>query len=188
MYYYSYPHSIPYENPVVNYGAIRRIIKRADPELTILQNYFGFKFNADFAMQEVYWSWQNSHLDSTALWPACGKALAFTPFGGWAADKPAGSDTAIMSPREMIRFTLFNASLTDGGGACWAFGPYCGGGWPGGVTDVMTRVGSEYRRLSEGIKGTRVSLSFPTESSDSTDKKRNIFFHLRRRKITKMNT
>jgi hypothetical protein len=81
-----------------------------------------------------------------------------------------------MKAEELAKYTIFNASCTEGGGACWASGPYCGGGWPDGVVESMALVGEVYEKLGESVKNTIKSPSRPTVSGDTLETKNFVFF------------
>jgi len=155
-----------YEFPIINYLKIRQIAKSANPNLAMIQNYFGYKFTCDFAMPEGFFGYEGKHPD-TRTWPACEKALAVTAFNSWSAGGAKGPKVARITPEDAARFTVFQSTCNTAGGVAWASGPYCGGGWENGVMETMTLVGRYMERLGESVKNVVPSTSWPTVSGDT---------------------
>lgn len=163
---------------IVDYLMIRDIMKKENPNIVMIQNYFGYLFSDDYAMPEGFFGYEDTNLN-TAQWPSCRKALAICPFEGgwWPQPKPRGEDARKMSVADMLQFLLFNASCTAGGGICWASGPYCEGGlWPAGVEETMQEVGRELNRFRESILNAVPSRCYPTVSGDTLVRKGYCFF------------
>lgn len=161
-----------YTRPVVDYLGIRRTVK-ADPRRILIQNYFGCEFSDDFIMPEGFFGLERKL--PVRQWPACEKALAMTPFIGWAASGQYGKDVRSISPEETALFTVFQSTCVKAGGVAWASGPYCGGGWDVGVMETMREVGRHMSRLSGCIRDTVPSRSWPTVSGDTLESKNGIF-------------
>jgi len=160
-------HSWAYEYPIINYQKIRQIVKKANPDIAIMQNGFGWLFSNDFIIPEGFFGYENGEND-IGKWPACEKGLAMTPFANsWAATGRYGESVARLDPKDVVRFTIFHASCATSGGVCWASGPYCGGGWDVGVMETMSAVGDELTRLGEGTIEVKGSTSWPTVSGDT---------------------
>jgi len=157
-----------YEFPIIDYMKIRQIAKSANPNIALIQNYFGYKFTCDFAMPEGFFGYENRHPD-TRTWPACEKALAVTAFNSWSAGAVKGPNVARITPEDAARFTVFQSTCNTAGGVAWASGPYCGGGWENGVMETMTEVGRHMERLGESVKDVVPSTSWPTVSGDTLE-------------------
>ena len=161
---------------IVDYLMLRDIMKKENPELVMIQNYFGYLFSNDFAMPEGFFGCED--ILEAKQWPACQKALAICPFdGGWWPQAPHDQDSRKMSARDMLWLTLFNASCTAGGGLCWASGPYCEGSlWPMGVTETLAEVGSQLHRFRDPILDAVPSHCYPTVSGDTLESRNYRFF------------
>ena len=165
---------------IVNYLTIRDIMKSRNPEIIMIQNYFGNLFSNDYAMPEGYFGYEDiMNMAHTEKWPVANKSFAICPFGGgWmpSADY-VGKDARKMSVEDMVRFTVFDASCTSGGGLCWACSPYAEGNvWQTGVVECMTEVGKELNRFKEGIFNAEMSRSYPTISGDTLEGRDYTFF------------
>lgn len=171
-----------YENTlqVVDYLALRGIIKKKDPKLFMIQNYFGYLFSDDFAMPEGYFEYEKDKLCELASLPAANKALAICPFhGGWWPEErtPRGKDVRATTPRELAKFVIFNASCTHGGGVCLAASPYCEGGlWQVGALETMRELGALLSPLKESLFDAVPSKSYPTVSGDTLGGKSGVCF------------
>ena len=161
-----------YTEPIVDYLGIRRTVKN-DPRRVLIQNYFGCEFSDDYVMPEGYFGLENKM--PVRRWPACVKALAMTPFSGWAASGAYGKDVSRLSPEDIALFTVFQSTCTRAGGVCWASGPYCGGGWDIGVMETMREAARHMDRLRPYIRDTVPSTSWPTVSGDTIEDKNGIF-------------
>ena len=170
---FEYHYSAAYEHPIVDYLALRGIIKRANPDIALIQNGFGWLFSNDFTMPEGFFGFEVNH--PVELWPACEKSLAMTPFSQWAASGHYGENVSRCSAEDLARFTLFEASCTTAGGVCWASGPYCGGGWDVGVMETMTELKCILHRIGEGLKNVVPSTSWPTISGDTLKSRGYVF-------------
>ena len=169
-----------YDEPVVDYLAIRRKIK-ARENLVMIQNGFGCEFSDDYVMPEGYFSYEVSHPD-VWRWPACEKAMAMQPFSGWAASGKYPENHTWMTGEDIARFTLFQASCALGGGMTWAAGPYAGGGWDAGVMENMLEVGRHMKRLELGWRDCVQSPSWPTVSGDTLFSRSGVFASTARRR------
>jgi hypothetical protein len=71
--------------------------------------------------------------------------------------------TARLSPEEMLKYTVLEAGVnTQGGGACWAAGPYTGGTWEPNVKQYLTDLGALLEPIAQSVKSTYASSAFPT--------------------------
>jgi len=157
-----------YEFPIIDYIEIRKIAKSVNPNLALIQNYFGYKFTCDFAMPEAFFGYENKHPE-TRVWPACEKSLAVTCFKTWGASAAKGPNVAFVTPEDVTRFTVFHATCNTAGGVAWASGPYCGGGWETGVMETIKQVGRHIERLGESVNNIVPSTSWPTVSGDTLE-------------------
>ena len=157
-----------YEFPIIDYYKIRKITKAANPNIVLIQNYFGYKFTCDFVMPEGFFGYENKHTD-TSIWPACEKALAFTCFNSWSPSAAKGPGVTKITPEDAARFTIFQSTCSTAGGVAWASGPYCGGGWETNVMETMKEVGRYIERLGESVKNVVPSASWPTVSGDTLE-------------------
>lgn len=164
---------------IVDYLMIRDIMKSANPDMVMIQNYFGYLFSDDYAMPEGFFGYEDrSHWKVTG-WPAAQKAMALCPFRGgwWPEPVPRGTDVRITSVQNLVQYTLFYASCSNSGGLAWASGPYCEGNlWPVGVRETMTELGSSLARFRESALQAEPSYSYPTISGDTLVKKQFRFF------------
>ena len=158
---------------VVNYLKLRDTMKSRNPDIVMIQNYFGYIFSDDFAMPEGYFGYEHDVLKNCIdQLPAAEKALAMSPFdGNWMPGCPLeGKD---VEPGETpvenaIRFVLFNASCTVGGGTVYTAGPYAEGNvWVPGALDYLKRIGQKVNGYRESVLDAKVSLSYPTVSGET---------------------
>jgi hypothetical protein len=165
---------------IVNYLTIRDIMKSRNPDIAMIQNYFGNIFSNDYAMPEGYFGYEDvMDMAHTEKWPVANKSLAICPFaGGWMPSADfVGKDARKMTVGDMLKYTMFDASCTAGGGLCWACSPYAEGNvWQTGVVECMTAVGDELLRRSEGFYNARPSMSYPTLSGDTLEGREYTFF------------
>ena len=167
--------SYSYEYPIVDYVALRKIIKSANPDIAIIHNGYGYQFTADFIMPESFFDFERTHKD-TGDWPACHKAMAlcFTE-GGWSCSGKYGKTRAYIDREGLLRYMIFQMTSATSGGICLAAGPYCGGGWDVDVMDYMTYYGKEISRLGQSLKNVIPSTSWPTNSGDTLNKRNYVF-------------
>lgn len=140
---------------------LERIIKRRNPDLVTVQNFFGNLYGTDGVMYE--WGGQPG-ADPMNWGAASASPIAHTMASGWIAQKPPGVPTMLYTGEGIFRFTVMMAgSCVEGGGIAWATGPYVGGGWETGVMEEMTKAGRYIAPVAESIKNTCPSRSYPTQ-------------------------
>ena len=166
---------------VVDYLMLRDIIKSRNPDAVIIQNHFGYIFSNDFEMPEGYFGYEREALGGfVERLPAAEKSLAMSTFkDSWMPKLPLGdADSSYAVPIEnAIRFVLFNASCTLGGGTVYAAGPYCEGNvWANGAIEYLKRLGKKVSEYKESALDAKVSKSFPTISGDTLESLGNRFF------------
>lgn len=167
--------SYSYEYPIVDYVAIRKIMKSVNPDLALIQNGYGYQYTADYMMPESFEGFETVHPD-VSDWPAGDRAIAlcFTS-AGWAASGKYGDTQVIIPVDTQIRYTIFQATAASAGGTCWAAGPYCGGGWDVDVLENMQTVGSYMARLGDSVRNIVRSTSWPTNGGDTLRGKNYVF-------------
>lgn len=167
--------SYSYEHPVVDYVAIRKIMKKSNPDLVLIQNGYGYQYTADYMMPESLEGFETVHPD-VSDWPAGDRAIAlcFTT-AEWAASGKYDEIKVTIPVETQIRYTIFQATGAAAGGTCWAAGPYCGGGWEKNVVENMRVVGYHMNRLGESVRNIARSTSWPTNGGDTLRKKNFIF-------------
>ncbi len=160
---------------VINYLELRDIMKSRNPDIVMIQNYFGYIFSDDFAMPEGYFGYEEDTLKHCVeKLPAAEKSLAMSPFdGSWMPGLSFDSkkDDSCSTPIEnAIKFVLFNASCTVGGGTVYATGPYCEGNvWVPGALDYLKNIGKKVNEYRESVLDAKVSLSYPTISGETLE-------------------
>jgi hypothetical protein len=139
---------------------LERIIKRRNPDLVTVENYFGNLYGTDGVMYE----WGGLPGADPMNWGAASASpIAHTMASGWMAKKPPGQRTMLYTGEGIYRFTVMMAgSCIEGGGISWATGPYVGGGWETGVMEEMTKAGGYIAPVAESIKNTLPSRSYLT--------------------------
>lgn len=147
-----------------DFPRLRETIKSKNPNLILLQNFYGTNYSCDIGMKE-YCNWGEFAKNNGNEWPCFNipPVVCFT--NNWWASAPLGADSIKYSAMSMFRYTVFEAGCNiDGGGVCWAAGPYSGGGWESGVLSVMKEVGNYMAPIECSIKNTYPSTSYPTRS------------------------
>jgi hypothetical protein len=158
---------------IVDYLMLREVMKSRNPALVMIQNYFGYIFSDDYAMPEGYFGFESKALRNCVdELPAAEKALAMSPFdGGWMPGLPldnADSDPKAAPIDNAVKFVLFNASCTVGGGTAYATGPYSEGSlWPAGALDYLKEIGRRLGKYKLSALDAKVSKSFPTISGET---------------------
>jgi hypothetical protein len=147
---------------VVDYPRLRRTIKGQNPNLIMVQNYYGTLYSCDVGDME-YHHWREFESRDGGFWPANRMAVGTCFASTWFAVKPAGTNTVVFSAEDMFRYTVLQAGVnTEGGGVQWAAGPYAGGGWETGVDETMQRLAAYIKPIAASIKGVYASRAFPT--------------------------
>lgn len=164
---------------IVDYLMIRDIMKSVNPNIAMIQNYFGYLFSNDYAMPEGFFGYEDVTGWDVSHWPAAEKGMALCPFtGGWWPEPiPRGKDVRKASVKNMVQYTLFYASCSNSGGLAFASGPYCEGNlWPVGVLETLQEAGRELARFDESVFHAGPSQSYPTVSGDTLGSKHYRFF------------
>ena len=147
---------------VVDYPRLRRTVKELQPDLTMVQNWYGTSYSLDTGCKE-YHHWGEFASSDANAWPAYRMSVATCFATTWWSAVPAGKNTVVFKPDDMFRYTVLQAGANhEGGGTQWAAGNYAGGGWETGVDETMTQLGSYIKPVAASIKNVFASTSWPT--------------------------
>jgi len=150
---------------VVDYGRLRKTIKTRNPNLTIINNFYGTTYACDLGMKEYGPDWGEFAQSDGNKWPAYTIPVGACFAGNWSVTSPLGKNDVQFSASDLFRYTVLEAGAnTVGGGVAWATGPYAGKGWGTGVLDTLIKVGKLIEPIASSIKQTLPSTSFPTIS------------------------
>ncbi|MBL7969801.1 MAG: alpha-L-fucosidase [Prolixibacteraceae bacterium] len=150
---------------VVDYGRLRKTIKTRNPNLTIINNFYGTTYACDLGMKEYGPGWGEFAQSDGSKWPAYTLPVGACFAGNWSATSSLGKNDVQFSASDMFRYTILEAGTnTVGGGVAWATGPYAGKGWGTGVLDTLVKVGKLIEPIASSIKQTLPSTSYPTIS------------------------
>ena len=147
---------------VVDYPRLRKTVKSIQPDLLMLQNWYGTTYSLDGGCKEyAYWG---EFADRNAnAWPTYKMSVGTIMAASWYATKPAGENVVTFQPDGMFRYTVMQAGAnTEGGGVIWAAGNYAGGGWETGVEEAMERISSLVKPIAPALKNVYPSTSYPT--------------------------
>jgi hypothetical protein len=147
---------------VVDYPRLRQTIKSRNPDLVMIQNYYGTVYSCDIGDKEYCHSNEFKSRDGNA-WPTWKWPVATCFASGFWTKQPVGTNTVVFSVEDMFRYTVLEAGAnTVGGGLQWSSGPYPGGGWETGVDETMRKLGSYIKPIAESIKGVYASKAYLT--------------------------
>lgn len=160
-----------------DYERIRRTIKSCDPEIIMIQNYYGSTYTLDTGMLENALVWHGAVHGDVNTWATTylsSGSVIRNYAGSWWARHSVGEEntTEIAAAEDLYRYTVLQAGQnTDGGGVAWAAGPYCGSWkdekgqnniWEPGIRDTLMKLGRYIAPVKEAVFQTRPSMSFPT--------------------------
>ena len=150
---------------VVDYGRLRKTIKARNPNLTIINNFYGTTYGCDMGMKEYGPGWGEFAQPDGEKWPAYTIPVCAVFAGNWWASHSIVKNDVQFTASDMFRYTVLEAGAnTVGGGVAWATGPYVGKGWGTGVLDTLIKVGKLIEPIASSIKQTLPSTSYPTIS------------------------
>ncbi len=153
---------------VVDYPRLRATIKRHNPNLVMIQNFYGNLYSCDVGDKE-YCGWGEFAKADGSAWPAYTMPVGTCFATTWWSGTPSGKNTVRFSAEDMFRYTVLEAGAnSEGGGVQWATGPYMGGGWETGVEETMRKVGASIQNIAESIKQTIPSTSYVTPAGKRT--------------------
>lgn len=165
---------------VIDYTAIRDIMKSANEDLVMIQNYFGYLFSDDIGMPEGFFGYEANVGFAVDRLPAPADCIALCPFGGWMPPQaPVAAPPFYMTPRDMALYTLFavSAAGTGAGGVCYACAPYAEGGvWQPGLIESLQETSRLLAPYAPYFDGTRPSAAYPTLPGDTLGAKNGFFF------------
>lgn len=160
-----------------DYVRIRESIKSYDPEIVMIQNYYGSCYTLDTGMLENALLWHGGKHSDVNTWAATAlsSGTVIRDFAGswWARHSIDAEDAApIASAEDLFRYVVLQAGQnTEGGGAVFAAGPYCGSWvekrgqkniWEPGIRDTFMKLGTYIDSVKESLFATRPSTSFVT--------------------------
>lgn len=148
------------QDSMVDFVRLERTIRRRNPDLMLIQNFYGNLYTFDLPMGE---SGPTGPWFSKDIAGASFSSYAQVMSNTWSAQVPESQFAATRSPEGIFRAAVMAAgSCTDGGGTAWAAGPYPGGRWEQGVLEAMQGAGQLMAPVAEAIKHTYPSTSWPT--------------------------
>ncbi|MFM2296441.1 MAG: hypothetical protein RL117_148 [Verrucomicrobiota bacterium] len=151
------------QNNMVDFVRLERTIRRRNPDLMFIQNFYGNLYTCDVPMGES--GPASANFSKDVSWPSI-SAYAQVMSNTWSAQVPLNQSAVTRSPEGIFRGAVTAAcSCTDGGGTAWAAGPFPGGQWEGGVLETMQAVGQLMAPVAESIKNTYPSTSFAFSNS-----------------------
>jgi len=151
---------------VVDYDRLRKTIKTRNPNLTIINNFYGTTYACDLGMKEYGPGWGELAQPDVNKWPVYSIPVGACFASNWMATNPVGKNDVRFSAASMFLYIVLEAgaNITGGGGVAWAAGPYVGKGWETGVLDTLIKVGKLIKPIASSIKQTIPSTSYPTIS------------------------
>ena len=148
------------QDNMVDFARLERTIRRRNPDLMLIQNFYGNLYSCDVPMGE---SGPTTSWLSRDIAGASTTSYAQVMSNSWSAQVPINQYAATRSPEGIFRAAVMAAgSCTDGGGTAWASGPFPEGLWEQGVLETMQTVGQLIAPVAESIKNTYPSTSWIT--------------------------
>ena len=149
---------------VVDYPRLRQTIKTRQPDLLMMQNFYGSIYSCDIGAKEINYSESWVPGTNPDTWPANSRPMSMVMGSTWSGNQPPGSYTPRYQAADMFRLTVLRAGVnsTDGGGINWASGPYVGGGWETGVLEQMRQLAAWIAPIRPSICNTYPSQSWAT--------------------------
>jgi autotransporter-associated beta strand protein len=143
----------------VDFPRLERTVRRRNPDVVMIQNYYGNIYSSDVGTTE--WGPGGANF-SPDIGYASPMSAARPMAPGWSVSVSTNEYAARASAEGMFRATVVAAgSCTEGGGIGWAAGPYPGGLWEQGVLEAMQGVGALMAPIAESITNTYPSTSWP---------------------------
>jgi alpha-L-fucosidase len=170
----------PANNLSVDYPRLRDTIKAIDPSLVMIQNEYNGKYSCDTSMMEMTTEWKGGTFGQPTTWHAFTRSIgtavgSLSRFSWWAQTtrSTTGNDAYLETPENMFSYTVLEAGTnTEGGGAAWAAGPFCGlsattGGniWENGIPERFAGLYKYLKPIETSVKNTRPSKSYVTPDS-----------------------
>ncbi len=146
------------QDGMVDFVRLGQTIHRRNPDLMLIQNFYGNLYCNSVPMGESGPATANFSKDVS--WPSV-TSYAQVMSNSWSAQVPVTQYAATRSAEGIFRGAVTAAcSCTDGGGTAWAAGPYPGGLWERGVLEAMQGAGALLAPVAESVKNTYPSNSF----------------------------
>jgi len=149
------------QNSAVDYPRLERTIHRRNPDLILIQNFYGNLYSCDVPSAE--WASTAANYSANVGYASVGHIAEVCSTGGWAAAIPTNTYAAARTPQGIFRAAVVAAgTCTEGGGVAWAAGPFAGGLWEQGVLAMMQGAGQLMAPVAVAVTNTFPSTSWPT--------------------------
>lgn len=170
----------PANNLSVDYPRLRETVKSVDSSLVMIQNEYNGKYSCDTSMWELPTAWHGGSYNNLESWQTntipIGTSIGniYQGYSWWAIkNRGTGADGIETAENAYIYTVLQAASNTEGGGICWAAGPYCGdcetyggtsatGIWEDGIKETLVKLYDYMKPVEGSIKSSRPSSSYGT--------------------------
>jgi len=149
------------QDSAVDYPRLERTIHRRNPDLILIQNFYGNLYSCDVPSAE--WASTAANYSTNVGYASVGHIAEVCSTGGWEAAIPTNTYAAARSSQGIFRAAVMAAgSCTEGGGVAWAAGPFAGGLWEQGVLAMMQGAGQLLAPVAVAVTNTYPSTSWPT--------------------------
>jgi len=148
------------QDRAVDFPRLERTIHRRNPDLILIQNFYGNLYSCDVPMGES--GPQTANYSHDVGWPSV-SAYAQVMSATWSAQVGTNTYAATRSPPGIFRAVVMAAgSCTEGGGWAWAAGPFPGGIWEQGVLATMQGAAQLMAPVALAVTNTYSSTSWPS--------------------------
>ena len=148
------------QNSSVDFPRLERTIHRRNPDLILIQNFYGNLYSCDEPMGES--GPQTANYSQDVGWPTV-SAYAQVMSATWSAQVPTNTYAATRSAQGIFRAAVLAAgSCTEGGGWAWAAGPFPGGIWEQGVLATMRGAAQLMAPVAVALTNTYPSTAWPS--------------------------
>ena len=148
------------QDSAVDFPRLERTIHRRNPDLILIQNFYGNLYACDVPMGES--GPQTANYSRDVGWPSV-SAYAQVMSATWSAQVPTNTYAATRSAPGIFRAAVLAAgSGTEGGGWAWAAGPFPGGIWEQGVLATMQGAAQLMAPVARAVTNTYPSTSWPS--------------------------
>jgi len=149
------------QDSAVDFPRLERTIHRRNPDLILIQNFYGNLYSCDVPSAE--WASTTANYSANVGYASVGHIAEVCSTGGWAAAIPTNTYAAARSPQGIFRAAVMAAgTCSEGGGVAWAAGPFAGGLWEQGVLAMMQGAGQLLAPVAVAVTNTYPSTSWPT--------------------------
>gem|GEM_PF-1756553 len=147
------------QNNAVDFPRLERTIHRRNPDLILLQNFYGNLYACDVPIGESGPQSPNLHRD--VAWASV-SPYAQVMSATWNVSVPTNTFAATRSAVGIFRAAVMAAgTCTEGGGWAWAAGPFPGGLWEQGVLEAMQGAAQLMAPVAVAVTNTFPSTSWP---------------------------